>query len=290
MSRFGTLDTRYLDAAGDPLGGGKIYFYDPGTTTAKPTYSDVAQSVANPQPFVLDAGGAQATSIFFSGQAKAVLQDASGTQITSIDPIGAEVTDSGFADWSASQTYDLNDLVKGGDNLFYISVSNGNVNNNPTTPSPAFWMRIRFLDTWNSNYFYSTNDVVESGGILWISLSGSNKNNTPAFGGTANSKWRSLSSEFYCDNDIKTAAFTAVAGQHYLCNTNGGAFTITLPASPVLGDRMYFTDWAGTFLTNNLTLARNGNPIYGLTQDLSLNINRWSGALQYTGVIGWIFV
>lgn len=290
MSRFGTLDTRYLDAAGDPLGGGKIYFYESGTTTDKTTYSDVAQSVANPQPYVLDAGGAQGTAIFFSGQAKAVLQDANGTQITSIDPIGAEVTDSGFADWSASQTYDLNDLVKGGDNLFYISVTNGNVNHNPTTPSPIYWMRIRFLDTWNTNYFYSTNDVVESGGILWISLSGTNKGNTPAFGGPANLKWRSLSSEFYCNNVAETTAFTAVSGRHYLIATNTAAFTVTLPASPVEGDRIYFTDWTGTFLTNNLTLARNGKLIYGLSQDLSLNINRWSSVLQYTGVFGWVFV
>ena len=81
MSRFGTLDTRYLDAAGNPLGGGKIYFYESGTTTAKTTYTTSAQNVANPQPFVLDAGGAQGGGIFFTGQAKAVLRDSLGVLV-----------------------------------------------------------------------------------------------------------------------------------------------------------------------------------------------------------------
>ena len=31
---------------------------------------------------------------------------------------------------------------------------------------------------------------------------------------------------------IKTATFTAASGEGYFCNTSGGAFTLTLPASP----------------------------------------------------------
>jgi hypothetical protein len=36
------------------------------------------------------------------------------------------------------------------------------------------------------------------------------------------------------------------------------AFTATLPAGPTLGDEVTFIDYAGTFDTNNLTVAPNG--------------------------------
>ena len=292
MSRFGTLDTRYLDAAGNPLGGGKIYFYESGTSTAKTTYTTSDQTVANPQPFVLDAGGAQGGGIFFTGQARTELRDSLGVLVTELDPVGSADTSSGFGDWDAGTTYDINDLVKGSDNLYYISVINVNVNHNPATPSPIYWMRVRFLDDYNAAYFYSTNDVVLSGGILWISLSGSNQNNTP--GGAdligAQIKWRSLAAEFFCDNFPVSVNFTAEAGRHYLVSTTSGAITMTLPASPVLGDKIYITDWDGAFFTNNLTLARNGKLIYGIAEDCQLDISRWSGALMYTYLIGWQFV
>jgi len=292
MSRFGTLDTRYLDAAGNPLGGGKIYFYEPDTSTNKTTYSKSDETVANPQPYILNAGGAQGTDIFFTGQARAVLQDSLGVLVTEIDPVGSTDTSSGFGDWDAGTTYDINDLVKGSDNLYYISVIASNVNHNPATPSPIYWMRVRFLDTWNTNYFYSVNDVVESGGILWISLVGSNSANEPGVGDLqgASIKWRSLSAEFFCDNNIETANFNALTGRHYLVSTTANAITMTLPASPVFGDKIYITDWNGTFFTNNLTLARNGKLIYGAAQDCQLDISRWSAALMYTALAGWIFV
>jgi hypothetical protein len=40
----------------------------------------------------------------------------------------------------------------------------------------------------------------------------------------------------------------------YMVNTSGGAFNITLPASPAAGSRITFVDQAGTFATNHLTL------------------------------------
>jgi hypothetical protein len=44
----------------------------------------------------------------------------------------------------------------------------------------------------------------------------------------------------------------------YFCNTTGGAFTVTLPTAPTIGDFISFIDYAGTFDTNNLTIGRNG--------------------------------
>lgn len=73
----------------------------------------------------------------------------------------------------------------------------------------------------------------------------------------------------------KTANYTAVAGDVLACDTIAvGAFTVTLPLSPVAGDAPIKIYDAGTttaingFATNNLTIARNGNTIHTLAEDV----------------------
>src|SRR5210317_1718536 len=56
-------------------------------------------------------------------------------------------------------------------------------------------------------------------------------------------------------SDIKTSAFTAVAGEGYFVNTTSAAVTVTLPASAEIGDIIRIKDYAGTFTSNNLTIA-----------------------------------
>jgi hypothetical protein len=56
----------------------------------------------------------------------------------------------------------------------------------------------------------------------------------------------------------------------YFCNTSGGAFTLTLPASPVKGDAIRVFDVGNTFDTNNLTIGRNGKPIGGLAENMTV--------------------
>ncbi len=53
---------------------------------------------------------------------------------------------------------------------------------------------------------------------------------------------------------VKTANFTAAAGEGYFINTSGGAFEVDLPGSPSVGDQIVFTDFSRTFGTNALTL------------------------------------
>ena len=88
---------------------------------------------------------------------------------------------------------------------------------------------------------------------------------------------------------VKTANFTAAAGQGVFCNTTGGAFTLTLPAG-TLGDEISFVDYAGTFDTNALTIAANGSEkILGSTADLTVSVERAANTLVYTdGTQGWL--
>ncbi len=72
-----------LDDNGDPLSGGKVNTYVPGTTTAKTTYSDLALSSPNANPVILDARGE--ADIYFSGEIKIVLTDSDDTSVWTFD-------------------------------------------------------------------------------------------------------------------------------------------------------------------------------------------------------------
>ena len=88
---------------------------------------------------------------------------------------------------------------------------------------------------------------------------------------------------------VKTTGFTAVAGEGYFINTTGGAFTMTLPSSPTIGDEVSFIDYAGTFDTNNLTIGRNSENIQGSAADLTVSVERAANTLVYTdGTQGWL--
>ena len=88
---------------------------------------------------------------------------------------------------------------------------------------------------------------------------------------------------------VKTADFTAVAGEGYFINTTSAVVTMTLPASPSQGDFVTFVDYAGTFDTNSLTIGRNSQPIQGSATDLTVSVERAANTLVYTdGTQGWL--
>jgi len=95
-------------------------------------------------------------------------------------------------------------------------------------------------------------------------------------------------------SDIKTSAFTAVAGEGYWINTTSSAVTVTLPSSASVGDTIVFSDYARTWATNKVTVNTNslnfqGNPTTGAGAFPEYNTNGQSVRIVYSGATqGWI--
>lgn len=88
---------------------------------------------------------------------------------------------------------------------------------------------------------------------------------------------------------VQTSNFNATTGNGYPVNTTSSVITATLPASPTAGNIVLFTDYAGTFATNNLTLDPNGNKINGLSYNTLIQNSRESIELIYIdSTQGWI--
>jgi hypothetical protein len=74
-----------------------------------------------------------------------------------------------------------------------------------------------------------------------------------------------------------------------LANSVGGAFQITLPASPSPGDRIEVQDPEGTWFTNNVTINPNGNAIQSVVANDTLDVNYgWIVYEWFGGSEGWM--
>jgi hypothetical protein len=81
---------------------------------------------------------------------------------------------------------------------------------------------------------------------------------------------------------VKTANYTAVNYDRILCNTSGGAFAITLPATPSAGDSVQIGNGGG-WGTYTLTIARNSSTIMGSAADLTVSVDGPGFTLVYSG-------
>ena len=92
------------------------------------------------------------------------------------------------------------------------------------------------------------------------------------------------------------SAYTAVNGDQLLINTSGSGgglnapVTVTLPASPAIGNEVTFIDSGNSFGSNNLTINRNSSPILGNAANLTLSTNGAAFTLVYANSTrGWIY-
>ena len=90
---------------------------------------------------------------------------------------------------------------------------------------------------------------------------------------------------------VKTADYTAVAGQGVFVNSTSGAKAVTLPASPSLGDEVRIIDAYGTAATNNITVQRNSAKIMGSDSNFIIDINRSALGFVYVDANqGWVMI
>ena len=96
-------------------------------------------------------------------------------------------------------------------------------------------------------------------------------------------------------HDLRSTTFsnisTAVSGDRIFADTSSGAFTITLPSSPSVGDTIRISDVSGSFATNNLTLDPTAS-IKIMSQSagttLAIDVKNLTFDLVYSGATsGW---
>ena len=88
-------------------------------------------------------------------------------------------------------------------------------------------------------------------------------------------------------NQTLSSDTTLVAGYRYFIDTSA-ARTLTLPATPAVGNEIHFIDSIGSAETYVTTVLNNGEKIDGILDTLELNMNFYNARLIYTGSsYGW---
>jgi hypothetical protein len=85
----------------------------------------------------------------------------------------------------------------------------------------------------------------------------------------------------------KTTAYAAHSGEEILADTTSAAWTLTLPPTPSQGNKLIIRDAKNTWVTNNLTVSRNGSNINAIADDLICDINGSIVLIFVDATTGW---
>ena len=209
----------------------------------------VDTKVANFSPTYLSAGTSPTTRVSIIDSTGANPGSGANTDVVNVTVAGVQV---------AQFTNSKHTYTPGGNTAFevaqyYMQVPAGSTANRPGSPSAGY---IRYNTDLQMFEGYAAG--------AWSGIGGGNP-------------WVT-----------KSANYTAVNNDRIFVDTSVNVVTITLPASPTVGDNVRIMDLAGTFASKNLTVARNGNKIYQQTQDLVVSNNDAAFQLIYTGATyGW---
>ena len=166
---------QFCDANGNPLAGGFVYTYVPGTTTPQATYQDYLGAAANLNPIVLDAAGRW--PIFANGDVRMIVQDSLGnqqydivTRVASLASLGG-VAKTGDTMTGPLLVPDL--TVANGEGLLITPIA---------LPLPTFVSFNAYATTISS----STKEILASFGLnntLGAGLTGGNQNRVTLYSG-----------------------------------------------------------------------------------------------------------
>lgn len=140
MARLIDPFEQFFDSSGAPLFKGKLWFFESGgSSAAKGTFADSAETIANSNPVILSADG-RAPNVFGSGTYRVILTDNTDVQILQRDPVGGETGITFGADWISTQIYGSSDVVRD-DGDYWISLIPSNQNIRPSTDGGSNWVR-----------------------------------------------------------------------------------------------------------------------------------------------------
>ena len=168
MAVFGNSRPQFTDSNGVPISGGKLYI---GLPNQDPVANPLAITdltgtpIAN--PVTLDVNGVPVSAIKLDAEFSQAVFDINNVEVPSYQIsrtsgflLYSELTGlSGQGgDWNILTTYGKNNFVKGSDGNFYISLTDGNLGNDPVSVSTS-WSEFAWPTIYNPSEVYNTGDT-----------------------------------------------------------------------------------------------------------------------------------
>lgn len=291
MTRIIEPFKQFFDGAGDPLIDGWLRFLvSESTDTDKSTYSDDVLTVLNTNPLQLDAEG-RCPDVFGSGTYKIVLytndavNDEPSEQVDVKDPVGSKIgtTGSGFNDWDATTTYDVDDRVIGTDGQLYSSLQAINENNLPAIDS-AYWEQLQFVVMYNDNSAYAVGtpviyvDTLKQ--TMFICVTSTSAGESPE---TDPDKWATVPQYGY-DRTFSVMDFKDVSETvNALGTLTGGTDDIDLEDGNIVSATISTATQTFTF-SNPPPTGHNGSLVVFLTNGGSQTVN-WPASVDWPSSI-----
>lgn len=263
MKRLTNPVPQFLDNDGELLSGGSLGFYENGSTSIKKNTYNADGGAENLNPLPLTGEG-RVPSCWGDGIYTLVLRAAPIAPLADFEDgeiiwvrNGYEFGESAgqFGDWSPNGRYDLNEIVRYTDGLYYLSESNGNIGNYPNV-SGVSWSQIGFLRYWNADKDggYLTDDIVIKNGKLYRSTVDDNETTPPS------ASWEDLTF-----NDSVTGDFEVGGNLDVIGGITSG--------------------WSGVARRHS-TLTITNDTILNIDPDLSIS-GLVSGWYHVNGVVVW---